>query len=141
MEGVTFRGFLIAQILAAMILLWVLVVWPGSWNLLRVIGSVLAVAGMAGVVTARCQLGRSFSITAQARALVTHGLYSRIRNPIYVFGIIALAGVFLVFHLRWGWILLLALIPLQVTRARKEARVLESKFGDEYRRYRSQTWF
>jgi protein-S-isoprenylcysteine O-methyltransferase Ste14 len=141
MEGLTFRIFLFVQIVAVAILLFVLALWPGPWNLQRGIGSVLAVGGMAGVFTARYQLGRSFSITPQARALVTHGLYSRIRNPIYVFGAIAIAGVILAFHLRWGGFLLTVLIPLQVVRARKEARVLESKFGDEYRRYRSQTWF
>jgi protein-S-isoprenylcysteine O-methyltransferase Ste14 len=36
---------------------------------------------------------------------------------------------------------LLLLIPLQVWRARNEARVLEEKFGEEYREYRRRTWF
>jgi protein-S-isoprenylcysteine O-methyltransferase Ste14 len=31
--------------------------------------------------------------------------------------------------------------PVQVWRARKEAAVLEAKFGDEYRAYRASTWF
>jgi protein-S-isoprenylcysteine O-methyltransferase Ste14 len=35
----------------------------------------------------------------------------------------------------------LFLIPLQARRAREEARVLEDKFGEEYRAYRKQTWF
>jgi protein-S-isoprenylcysteine O-methyltransferase Ste14 len=30
---------------------------------------------------------------------------------------------------------------MQVARARRESAVLEAKFGDEYRRYRQQTWF
>jgi len=141
MEGLRFRVFLGFQIVAVLVLLVVLVWWPGPWNRQRVIGSALAVIGIAGVFTARYQLGRSFSITPQARKLVTHGLYSRIRNPIYVFGCIAFAGVLLVWQLRRGWILLLAVIVMQTLRARKEARVLEAKFGDDYRRYRSQTWF
>ena len=141
MEGLTFRIFLVVQMVAVLILLFVLAVWPGPWNLQSTTGSVLALAGMIGVFTARYQLGRSFSVTPQARALVTHGLYSKIRNPIYVFGTIAVAGVVLALHLRWGWILLAVLIAVQVLRARREARVLEAKFGDEYRRYRSQTWF
>jgi protein-S-isoprenylcysteine O-methyltransferase Ste14 len=33
------------------------------------------------------------------------------------------------------------LIPMQIVRARKEARVLEEKFGEEYRAYRARTWF
>jgi len=32
-------------------------------------------------------------------------------------------------------------VPLQVWRARNEARVLETKFGDAYRDYRRNTWF
>ena len=35
---------------------------------------------------------------------------------------------------------LLPLIALQVWRARAEARVLEERFGEEYLRYRAQTW-
>jgi len=33
------------------------------------------------------------------------------------------------------------LIPIQIWRAGKESKVLEEKFGDEYRKYRAQTWF
>jgi len=35
----------------------------------------------------------------------------------------------------------LVLIPLQLIRARIESHVLEEKFGDTYRQYKSQTWF
>jgi len=41
-------------------------------------------------------------------------------------------------------IFLLVLLPLpamQVWRARAEAKVLEARFGEEYRRYRAGTWF
>jgi protein-S-isoprenylcysteine O-methyltransferase Ste14 len=38
-------------------------------------------------------------------------------------------------------IVLLVLIPVQIIRARREAAVLEAKFGDEYREYRKRTWF
>ena len=78
---------------------------------------------------------------AKARALVTHGLYSRIRNPIYVFGALTVAGIFLFAgapKLLW---VLAALVPLQIYRARKEGRVLVAKFGDEYRAYKARTWF
>jgi protein-S-isoprenylcysteine O-methyltransferase Ste14 len=39
------------------------------------------------------------------------------------------------------WILLVVLVAIQVVRAGREARVLEAKFGEEYRAYRKQTWF
>ena len=35
----------------------------------------------------------------------------------------------------------LVLIPIQIIRARREAAVLEAKFGDAYREYRKRTWF
>jgi protein-S-isoprenylcysteine O-methyltransferase Ste14 len=30
---------------------------------------------------------------------------------------------------------------LQTYRARQEGKVLEARFGDEYRQYKSRTWF
>jgi protein-S-isoprenylcysteine O-methyltransferase Ste14 len=96
---------------------------------------------MALAFLAQYQLGKSFSITPQARALVTHGLYSRIRNPKYVFGLLGLLGIILYSQrLQWLWVFVL-LVPLQVFRARKEAGVLSAKFGEAYLEYRRKTWF
>jgi protein-S-isoprenylcysteine O-methyltransferase Ste14 len=39
------------------------------------------------------------------------------------------------------WVALVIGIPLQIVRARREAHVLEAKFGEAYREYRRQTWF
>jgi len=136
-----FYLFLGTQAVAMAAWLVLLAIWPGPWNLQRVVGAVLIVAGMALVLTARFQLGMSFSILPRAKKLVTHGLYSRIRNPIYVFGTIAIAGMLLIFQKPLLWVLLAALVLLQVVRARKEAAVLEAKFGEEYHAYRKQTWF
>lgn len=91
--------------------------------------------------TSRLQLGASFSVKPQAKGLVTRGIYSRIRNPIYTFGMLWIAGLILVVgHPLW-LLILLVLIPMQIVRARREARVLEEKFGQEYRAYRRHTWF
>lgn len=69
--------------------------------------------------------------------LVTRGLYARIRNPVYVFGILFAAGLVLyVDRLRY-----LPLAVLLAVRARRESRVLEERFGDAYRQYRARTWF
>jgi protein-S-isoprenylcysteine O-methyltransferase Ste14 len=111
------------------------------WTASRVLGLALAIACFWLWLAARIQLGRSFAVRAQAKELVTHGLYSKIRNPIYLFGSLCLAGLCLLFDKPIALLLLLVLAPLQAMRARKEARVLEEKFGDAYREYRAQTWF
>jgi protein-S-isoprenylcysteine O-methyltransferase Ste14 len=56
--------------------------------------------------------------------------------------VILFAGMELYLMLPW-WVLpvLLLIIFIQVLRARNEARVLEARFGDAYRQYRSRTWF
>jgi protein-S-isoprenylcysteine O-methyltransferase Ste14 len=92
-------------------------------------------------ITARIQLGSAFSFRAKAHHLVTTGLYSRIRHPVYLFG--SIAGMASVLALQVWWVFLLALLlePITVMRAIREERVLEARFGEEYVRYRAQTWF
>lgn len=112
-----------------------------AWDVRHVAGMALAAAGAALWFTARLQLGTSFAVLPKAKALVTTGLYSKFRNPIYLFGALAYAGLFLA----WGKIaplifFLVAYPYYQFYRARKEARVLEDAFGDEYRRYKASTW-
>ena len=133
--------FFAVQLLVAAGLITLILIWPHPWNLIRVAGLALTIVGLAFLFTARLQLGHSFSVSAQARKLVTQGLYAKIRNPIYVFGELVLVGVALSLEQPLLMLIALAVIPAQVMRARKEARVLEEKFGEEYRRYRAGTWF
>jgi protein-S-isoprenylcysteine O-methyltransferase Ste14 len=114
---------------------------PSSWTWRQTAGLSLMIVGFCFWLTAHMQLGASFSLTPQARALVTRGLYSKIRNPIYVSGTILTAGVAFFWNRIYFLWALAILIPLQIWRAQKEARALEEKFGEEYRAYRRQTWF
>ena len=108
---------------------------------MQIAGICLLVVGFFLWTTARFQLGKSLAVTAQAKKLVTYGLYSKIRNPIYVFGSCTIIGLILTLG-RPIWLLVfVAIIPLQLWRAGKESSVLESAFGDEYRKYRASTWF
>jgi len=114
---------------------------PSGWMPMQTAGLVLLIAGFVLWTVARFQLGVSFTVTAQARQLVSRGLYSRIRNPIYAFGSCVIAGLpLLLGHPRW-LLIFVVIIPLQIWRARKEASVLEAKFGEQYRAYRASTWF
>jgi protein-S-isoprenylcysteine O-methyltransferase Ste14 len=120
---------------------WIFQYGPGPHGLARIIGLLLGLIGLAGVILSRYTLGRSFSIVPKATALVTSGIYSRIRNPIYVSGEIFLAGLVFILWKPALLLIMLVLVPVQVLRARREAAVLEAKFGDEYRAYRKRTWF
>ena len=92
-------------------------------------------------ITARLQLGRSFAITAQAKQLVTRGLYSKISHPIYFFAGIALVGILIGGQSWLALIIGLLFYSMQLGRVKRENQVLEQAFGDDYRRYRAQTWF
>jgi protein-S-isoprenylcysteine O-methyltransferase Ste14 len=92
MKDTRFAVVLTLQLLAALALLAIIVFREGEWNRVRWIGLIIALPAMVLLFVARYQLGKSFSLTPQARDLVTHGLYSKIRNPIYVFGGLMVLG-------------------------------------------------
>ena len=92
-------------------------------------------------ILARVQLGAALSLWPEARTLVTTGLYSRIRHPVYLFGTAASLASLLALQV-WPIVAVgVALVPLTLLRAHREGKVLEAAFGERYRRYREQTWF
>lgn len=141
MESRQFYAFTVVQVVAICGLLWFIFTLPGLWDWPRCLGTALIVAGLGGIAVARYQLGRSFAIRAEAHQLVTRGIYSKIRNPIYVFGTVLIAGFVLFVRRPILWLLVLLVVIVQTIRARREARVLEAAFGDAYREYRRKTWF
>jgi protein-S-isoprenylcysteine O-methyltransferase Ste14 len=141
MEDRSFWVFTVVQIVAVISALWIIFSRPILWDLQRCLGAVLVIVGVGGIATARYQLGKSFSLKPEAHQLVTRGAYSKIRNPIYVFGVVMIAGFVLVLHRPILWLILPPLVVMQVLRARREAQVLEAAFGDAYRDYRRKTWF
>jgi protein-S-isoprenylcysteine O-methyltransferase Ste14 len=110
------------------------------WTWVQTVGACLAAAGFALWTLARFQLGASFVVTAQAKQLVTRGLYSKFRNPIYYFGSLTIASLILLLGRPLWLLIFVILLPLQIRRSGMEARVLEAKFGEEYRAYRAKTW-
>lgn len=105
-------------------------------------GMLLGAMGFALWLTARLQIGDSFSARPRARELVTTGLYSKIRNPIYVFSTVGLIGICFAMHWYEFGVIYVGVVSLaQWKRAKAEAAVLEAAFGDKYRKYRAQTWF
>jgi protein-S-isoprenylcysteine O-methyltransferase Ste14 len=111
------------------------------WTPWRIAGFAIVIPSLVLFVVARVKLGSAFSVQAKATSLVTAGIYSRIRNPIYVFGALLIAGVILCAHRPWWLLMFAVLIPLQIYRTRKEEQVLAEKFGDAYLEYKRKTWF
>ena len=108
---------------------------------MRIVGGVIAAIGLVMLLTARIQLGRSFSVSAKAKKLVTTGVYSKIRNPIYVFSAMFLVGIVIVTG-RWPLLLIIAvLVPVQIVRARKESQVLRRPSAKSTRGIRQERGF
>jgi protein-S-isoprenylcysteine O-methyltransferase Ste14 len=103
-------------------------------------GLCVTVATVPAWVAARVQLGRSFSLRARATELVTVGLYSKFRHPVYLFGSLAYFGALVALQIWPILVFWLALTPIEVLRARREERVLADAFGARYAAYRAKTW-
>ena len=111
------------------------------WTPAHIAGVAIALPAVLLLIVARLQLGRAFSVQAKASVLVTTGLYSRIRNPIYLSGALVIFGLVVFTGQPWFLLIFAVVIPMQIVRSRNEAQVLEEKFGEEYRAYRRRTWF
>jgi protein-S-isoprenylcysteine O-methyltransferase Ste14 len=129
------------QVIATGILVTLIFSFEGPWNAIRFIGLAITVFAAVAFLTARYQLGESFSVNPQAKHLVTSGIYSRIRNPLYVFSTLMILGAVIAYQRPVFLLIPAALVIVQGTRAHREARVLEAAFGDAYREYRKRTWF
>ena len=87
---------------------------------MRIVGLSIAIPSFVLFILARIQLGRSFSVEAKATSLVTTGLYSHIRNPIYFFGALMIAGIIVWTTKPVLFLVFVVLIPLQIYRSREE---------------------
>jgi protein-S-isoprenylcysteine O-methyltransferase Ste14 len=87
-------------------------------------------------VYALAWLGRSFSIMAEARRLVTEGPYAVVR--LYAAEVIAAIGLFLQYASPWSALLMVVSLGFQLQRMRNEERVLGATFP-EYAAYAART--
>lgn len=99
-------------------------------TLLIIIGTVLSLYCIR-------QLGRSFSIMATARELVTEGPYKIIRHPLYGAEVVTILGVCIGHWSPAAAVLGLVWLALQIRRAQNEERILREcfpEYGDYARR-------
>lgn len=83
-------------------------------------------------------LGRSFSIMAEARQLVTDGPYALVRHPLYSAEAIGLSAMLIQFFGLGAAALFLGWVAAQAGRAIFEERILMATFGD-YAAYKART--
>ncbi|HSZ73595.1 MAG TPA: isoprenylcysteine carboxylmethyltransferase family protein [Rhizomicrobium sp.] len=106
---------------------------------IRDLGTLLILSGVAFSMYALSYLGRSVSLIAEARKLVTGGPYSVVRHPLYLGEEIAILGAVLQYFSVWALLILGLQLLCQLYRMSYEEEVLGSAFPD-YSAYKSRTF-
>ena len=135
------RKALLALTVAAAAMAAVVVIDQASERFCHVAGAMLGAIGIPLLIVSRIHLGRAFAITPKATVLVSSGVYAKVPHPLYAFLDVALIGLVIALRIPWLVLVWLALVGAHAWAARREAKVLEAAFGDEYRNYRAQTWW
>jgi protein-S-isoprenylcysteine O-methyltransferase Ste14 len=96
---------------------------------------VLAV-GLLAMLWSLGALGTNISVVPQAREVVTHGPYAKVRHPLYAAELLNVVGLCLGHAGPWPWVVLAALAAFQVMRARREETHLAAELPGyaEYKR-------
>jgi len=102
------------------------------------IASSICLVGTGLSIFVLTHLGRSYSLMAEARRLVTTGPYGIIRHPLYVTEELATVAVMIQFLSFSTLVMFLVHVLIQFERMKNEEAVLEKAFP-EYRAYRSST--
>jgi protein-S-isoprenylcysteine O-methyltransferase Ste14 len=103
-----------------------------------VIASGICLVGTIMSIFVLTYLGRSYSLMAEARRLVTSGPYGIIRHPLYVMEELASIGVLIQFLSFSTVVVFLVHVVIQIQRMKNEEAVLEKAFP-EYQAYKSST--
>ncbi len=108
-----------------------------------VIGTAVFLASLWLFYRTHKDLGRNWSVTLEVRqthALITHGVYARVRHPMYsAFFLWAVAQVFLLPNLVAGLSGLIGFGTLFFFRVGREEALMLEAFGEEYQIYMQRT--
>jgi protein-S-isoprenylcysteine O-methyltransferase Ste14 len=106
-----------------------------------IVGALLAIAGVILVVLARQAFANHGQPTDPGRPtveMITTGIFAISRNPLYLGGVLFLAGISLLFNFVWGLISLLpSFVAGHFLLIAPEEKYLSARFGERYRAYAS----
>lgn len=113
---------------------------PGFITPARILGgAILIVVGIRLAVLARREFARYGQPTdpgLPTSKIISTGVFSISRNPLYLGGVFILAGISLAFNLPWVLILLIpSMIACHYILIAPEENYLAAKFGENYRIY------
>jgi protein-S-isoprenylcysteine O-methyltransferase Ste14 len=86
-------------------------------------------------------LGNTYSDQSKTLSLVTTGVYSKIRHPMYFFSSLTLFFIALYINSLLAYVFLAIIILSQLEKMNMEDKMLEDHFGAEYLNYKEGTWF
>ena len=129
------------DIFATIIFFALVFIWYFELSPSFILGSIITLTGIVIWTWARINIRKSFSILPKAKKLVTTGIYSKIRHPVYVGCILTFLGLSIITNYLLVWISLFLIILMQTLRAKKEEETLIKKFGKRYLAYKKKTWF
>lgn len=95
---------------------------------LKIIATAMVLIGTGLSAYCLTWLGRSFSIDAQARRLITVGPYAIVRHPLYLCEALTLVGVAISNLSAWSVVIVSVNLALQYWRIVNEERVLANAF-------------
>ena len=125
--------------LFALVLQWLVPISMPRGMFVRIGGALLIVVGVALVILARREFARYGQPTdpgLPTSEIVTTGVFSISRNPLYLGGVCTLTGISLTFNLPWAFVMLLpSIVACHYILIVPEEMYLTARFGENYHMY------
>jgi protein-S-isoprenylcysteine O-methyltransferase Ste14 len=125
-------------------------IWGVIWEVIKhpqklfalplqnMIGVPLFIIGLTIMMVGQITLWQNYSgfvVIKKDHQLITHGIYRFTRNPIYLGAILVFIGLPVYAASVYGFLAMLAIIPIFLFRIEMEEKLLAEHFGDEYETY------
>lgn len=117
-------------------------VWYLQNNIIQIFGFILIHLSLIWIIAAEYQMSNSWRIGIDEKhktTLVTKGIFSISRNPIFLGMILTVAGIFMVLPNALSFLLFITSYFIIQIQIRLEEEFLERQHGEIYRSYKSKT--